>query len=196
MTDDQVAYVLEAAQALKSGGWVPSDGEVLLGGTMRERRNKAGAAGMRPAVPWLLSSPWTTQSIMWIADCVRITDAVLAEMDGSLASSTMAGLLYVYSDAGRPCVEAADRLWQRWEDGPAPVPSYQQVQDCAIAQEIDQKEAWKWLAADAMQQWERDNLTSEEERCYTSASLSLIAPHVVMLAALTGDFAPLEHLAN
>ncbi|MET9779117.1 hypothetical protein ABZ023_33545 [Streptomyces sp. NPDC006367] len=194
--DDQTSYAVQAARDLLDERWQPSDAEILLGGAMRERRNKLGAAGMRPAVPWLLQSAWMTQSILWISDCVRITDQVLAEAPDGLFHSRMARLLCTYADAGRPCLASADRLWQQWQDSPPPAPSYQQVQDHAIACHKDQKIAWHDLAVTAMEQWENDHLTPDDHARYTAASLALIAPHVVLLAAVTGDFGPLATLVG
>ncbi|MFF4520517.1 hypothetical protein [Streptomyces bluensis] len=196
IADDQAPYVVEAARDLLNGRWQPSDAEVLLGGTMRERRNKLGAAGMRPAIPWHLRTPWTTQSILWIADCVRLTDRVLAEAADSLADSAMARLLRAYADAGRPCLASAGRLWQQWQDSPAPVPTYQQVQDHAIAHEVDQKNAWHYLAVEAIERWEDKHLTRDDYDRYQAASLALMAPHIVLLAALTGDLEPLVSLTD
>jgi hypothetical protein len=194
--DDQARHVADAARDLLNGRWQPSDAEVLLGGTMRERRNKLGAAGVRPAVPWVLKTPWTTQSILWIADCVRITDQVLAEAADGVAHSTMACLLRTYADAGRPCLASADRLWQQWQDAPVPAPTYQQVQDHAIAREVEQKDAWHVLAVVAMERWEDEYLTHDDHDRYRTASLALIAPHIVLLAAVTGDLGPLVSLTD
>ncbi|KOG29523.1 hypothetical protein ADK35_02205 [Streptomyces viridochromogenes] len=196
IADDQAPYAVEAARDMLNGRWQPSDAEVLLGGTMRERRNKLGAAGMRPAIPWRLRTPWTTQSILWIADCVRITDQVLAEGADSLADSAMARLLCTYADAGRPCLISADRLWQQWQDSPAPVPSYQQVQDHAIAHDLDQKSAWHYLAVEAVERWEDEHLTRDDHDRYHTASVALITPHIVLLAAITGDLEPLASLTD
>ncbi|MGW3387446.1 hypothetical protein [Streptomyces cinereoruber] len=194
--DDQTPYAVGMAENFLNGCWQPSDAEVLLGGTMRERHNKVGAAGMRPAVPWLLATPWTTQSILWVADCVRITDQVLAEVENALGASPTARLMRTYADAGRPCLASADRLWRQWQDAPAPAPSYQQVQDHAIAREKDQKDAWQALAVASMEQWENDHLTPDDQARYQAASLAMIAPHIVLLAVITGDLEPLAALAG
>ncbi|WP_130800183.1 hypothetical protein [Streptomyces otsuchiensis] len=173
--DDELPGLAGLSAALRSGAWVPTEVEAVLGAEWL-----ALDPPVRPEPPRQAYGPRLLQHLVAVAGAGAATERLLATATAP-ADAPMVRLLTAWAAAVRPLAPTAERAVTKWEAGPVDWPNQNDPAVLALGGQEAQRRVWE----ERIEEWEAVNLPDGGERLDSALAPVRWVPDVVS-AAVTG----------